>query len=103
MNRSLSEVDPQIVRIMLQDLDRLQNCLTLILRKIMSVARSCRCRASVLTSKYAEGTPGARYYNGCAAADGVESLAIERGETAFRRRSCQRPTARWEFSEYGSV
>ena len=26
MNRSLSEVDPQIVEIMLQDLDRLQNC-----------------------------------------------------------------------------
>ena len=30
MNRSLSEADPQIVQIMLQDLDRLQNCLTLI-------------------------------------------------------------------------
>ena len=29
MNRSLSEADPQIVQIMLQDLDRLQNCLTL--------------------------------------------------------------------------
>lgn len=33
---------------------------------------------SVLTNKYAEGYPGARYYGGCEVVDKVESLAIER-------------------------
>ena len=83
MNRSLSEVDPQIVQIMLQDLDRLQNCLTLIPSENYVSRAVMQMQASVLTSKYAEGTPGARYYNGCAAADGVESLAIERAKQLF--------------------
>ena len=83
MNRSLSEVDPQIVEIMLQDLDRLQNCLTLIPSENYVSRAVMQMQASVLTSKYAEGAPGARYYNGCAAADGVESLAIERAKQLF--------------------
>ena len=83
MNRSLSEVDPQIVQIMLQDLDRLQNCLTLIPSENYVSRAVMQMQASVLTSKYAEGTPGARYYNGCEAADGVESLAIERAKQLF--------------------
>ena len=33
---------------------------------------------SVLTNKYAEGYPAARYYGGCEGVDQVESLAIER-------------------------
>ena len=33
---------------------------------------------SVLTNKYAEGYPAARYYGGCQVVDEVESLAIER-------------------------
>ena len=33
---------------------------------------------SVLTNKYAEGYPGARYYGGCAVVDQVEQLAIDR-------------------------
>ena len=33
---------------------------------------------SVLTNKYAEGYPAARYYGGCQVVDKVESLAIER-------------------------
>ena len=33
---------------------------------------------SVLTNKYAEGYPGARYYGGCEVVDQVEQLAIDR-------------------------
>ena len=33
---------------------------------------------SVLTNKYAEGYPAARYYGGCQVVDEVEKLAIER-------------------------
>jgi glycine hydroxymethyltransferase len=38
---------------------------------------------SVLTNKYAEGYPGARYYQGCGIYDQVETLAIERAKQMF--------------------
>ncbi|AFV75407.1 glycine/serine hydroxymethyltransferase [Thermus oshimai JL-2] len=38
---------------------------------------------SVLTNKYAEGYPGARYYGGCEVIDQVESLAIARAKALF--------------------
>lgn len=40
-------------------------------------------QGSVLTNKHAEGYPGARYFGGCAHADAVETLAIERAKTVF--------------------
>lgn len=38
---------------------------------------------SILTNKYAEGYPSARYYGGCAFVDKVERLAIERAKKLF--------------------
>jgi len=38
---------------------------------------------SILTNKYAEGYPGARYYGGCEFVDQVENLAIERLKKLF--------------------
>lgn len=38
---------------------------------------------SILTNKYAEGLPGARYYNGCDHADEIEQLAIEYATKLF--------------------
>lgn len=38
---------------------------------------------SVLTNKYAEGYPGARYYGGCEIVDQVEQLAIDRLKQLF--------------------
>ena len=38
---------------------------------------------SVLTNKYAEGYPGARYYGGCEVVDEVEQLAIDRLKKLF--------------------
>src|SRR3990167_4952543 len=40
-------------------------------------------QGSVLTNKYAEGYPAARWYNGCEFADDVENLAIERAKKLF--------------------
>jgi glycine hydroxymethyltransferase len=37
----------------------------------------------VMTNKYAEGLPGARYYGGCEWVDVVENLAIERAKRLF--------------------
>jgi len=39
--------------------------------------------ANVFSNKYAEGQPGARYYNGCGPSDAIERLAIERAKTLF--------------------
>ncbi|MCX6809628.1 MAG: serine hydroxymethyltransferase [Candidatus Berkelbacteria bacterium] len=38
---------------------------------------------SILTNKYAEGYPGARYYGGCEIIDQIETLAIERLKKLF--------------------
>ena len=35
-------------------------------------------QGSILTNKYAEGYPGARYYGGCEFVDTVENIAIEK-------------------------
>jgi glycine hydroxymethyltransferase len=40
-------------------------------------------QGSVLTNKYAEGYPGARYYGGCIPSDTIERLAIERACRLF--------------------
>jgi glycine hydroxymethyltransferase len=41
-------------------------------------------QASVMTNKYAEGYPGARYYGGCDYVDAAERLAIDRARKLFR-------------------
>src|ERR1700751_383444 len=40
-------------------------------------------QGSVMTNKYAEGYPGARYYGGCEWVDVAENLAIERAKKRF--------------------
>ena len=40
-------------------------------------------QGSVMTNKYAEGYPGARYYGGCEFVDVAETLAIERAKKLF--------------------
>lgn len=40
-------------------------------------------QGSVLTNKYAEGYPAARWYNGCEYVDDVEMIAIERAKKLF--------------------
>lgn len=41
-------------------------------------------QGSVLTNKYAEGYPKARYYHGCENVDIIETLAIERAKKLFK-------------------
>ena len=47
---------------------------------IENVLEAC---GSILTNKYAEGYPGARYYEGNEFVDQIENLAIERGKALF--------------------
>lgn len=41
-------------------------------------------QGSVLTNKYAEGYPKARWYNGCEYVDDVETIAVERAKKLFK-------------------
>ena len=40
--------------------------------------------SSIFSTKYAEGYPGARYYEGCEITDDIENLAIERAKKLFQ-------------------
>lgn len=42
-----------------------------------------KAQGSVLTNKYAEGYPGARYYGGCHVVDHIENMAIESAKELF--------------------
>ena len=47
-------------------------------------SKAVLCAAgSVMTNKYAEGYPGARYYHGCQWVDQAEALAIQRAQQLF--------------------
>ena len=83
MNRSLGVVDPHLVEIIHQDLDRQQNCLTLIPSENYASKAVMQAQSSILANKYAEGYPGNRYYNGCEFIDKIETLAIERAKQLF--------------------
>ena len=79
----LRAADPHILEAIDQEMKRQQNNLELIASEnIVSVA-VLEAAGSVLTNKYAEGYPAARWYNGCGHVDTVERLAIERAKALF--------------------
>ncbi len=82
-NRPVSEVDPEIAAVLAQELERQQNTLELIASENFVPQAVLDCQGSVLTNKYAEGYPGARYYGGCEFVDISEQLAIDRAKALF--------------------
>ncbi len=83
LGRKLSEVDPEVARILDDELSRQQETLELIASENFVPWAVLAAQGSVLTNKYAEGYPGRRYYGGCEHIDRVESLAIERAKQLF--------------------
>src|SRR5579863_2093717 len=82
-SRSLAEVDPEIAQVLRGELERQQNTLELIASENFVPQAVLECQGSVLTNKYAEGYPGARYYGGCEFVDIAEQLAIDRAKALF--------------------
>jgi glycine hydroxymethyltransferase len=80
---SLQETDPTIFDIIQREKQRQHDTLELIASENHVSAAVMEAAGSVLTNKYAEGYPGARYYQGCGTYDEVESLAIERAKQLF--------------------
>ena len=79
----LQKVDPQIFQAVQQELKRQKNNLELIASENIVSPAVLEAAGSVLTNKYAEGYPGARWYNGCEFVDDVENLAILRAKELF--------------------
>jgi len=83
MNRILSDVDPEVAEILDGEMDRQQHCLVMIPSENYASKAVLQTQGCIMTNKYAEGYPGARFYNGCKYMDMVESLAIERAKKLF--------------------
>lgn len=80
---SLNRVDPEVDSILRREAQRQKNTINLIASENYASRAVLEAQGSILTNKYAEGYPGARYYGGCENMDAVESLAIERAKQLF--------------------
>lgn len=81
--RSLKKFDPEIYKTILDEARRENDNLELIASENFVNEHILEAQGSVLTNKYAEGYPGARWYNGCRNVDVVETIAIERAKKLF--------------------
>ena len=79
----LYHLDPELNELLRAELIRQQETLELIASENFASRAVLEATGSVLTNKYAEGTPGARYYGGCEIVDQVEQLAIDRCKALF--------------------
>ena len=81
---SLNTIDSQIAKAIEAETERQKNNLVMIASENYASQAVLDIQGSVLTNKYAEGYPGARYYAGCKNVDIVENLAIERAKKLFK-------------------
>ncbi|PSP90817.1 serine hydroxymethyltransferase [Halobacteriales archaeon QS_4_69_34] len=72
------EVDPAVADALAGEIERQRSTLAMIASENHVSPAVMDAQGSVLTNKYAEGYPGARYYGGCEYVDEVERLAIDR-------------------------
>lgn len=79
----LASADPEIWRWIQAEQERQENTLELIASENHVSPAVLAAAGSVLTNKYAEGYPGARYYHGCQFHDKIEQLAIDRAKQLF--------------------
>lgn len=83
LNTSLEEVDPEITNIIELEKNRQWKGLELIPSENFTSLSVMQAVGSVMTNKYSEGYPGARYYGGNEFIDMAESLCQKRALEAF--------------------
>ena len=79
----LETEDPEIFRVIRDEEERSRSHLELIASENYPSLAVLEAMGSILTSKYAEGYPGRRYYGGCEVVDVAEELARERARELF--------------------
>jgi glycine hydroxymethyltransferase len=82
-DKSLSDLDPEIAKIIEQERQRQQSHVELIASENFTYPAVMEAQGSILTNKYAEGYPNKRYYGGCDYVDVIEIIAIERAKEIF--------------------
>src|ERR1700735_4346970 len=75
--------DPEVAGLIRQEFERQQHTLQLIASENFTSPAVLAASGSVLTNKYSEGYPGARYYGGNRIIDEVEDLARNRATALF--------------------
>ncbi len=83
LNRHLEEVDPELNRLIEQEKARQRSSLVLIASENFTSRAVLDALGSVLSNKYSEGYPGARYYGGNENIDQVELLCQKRALEVF--------------------
>ena len=79
----LREVDPDVYAAIANETQRQHDNLELIASENIVSEAVLEAQGCVMTNKYAEGYPAARWYGGCEHVDVVENLAIERAKELF--------------------
>lgn len=79
----IASQDPEVAAAIREEEQRQRLKLELIASENYCSAAVLQATGSVLTNKYAEGYPGARYYGGCEYVDIVENLARDRAKALF--------------------
>src|SRR5258708_24007754 len=80
---TLSQTDPKIAELIAQEQQRQASTLELIASENHVSAAVMEAAGTVLTNKYAEGYPGARYYGGCAGYKKNEKRARDPAQNPF--------------------
>jgi glycine hydroxymethyltransferase len=81
--KHLKAVDPEIYQAIKNEIRRQEEHLEFIASENFTSLAVLEAQGSVMTNKYAEGYPSARWYGGCVNVDAAESLAIERVKKLF--------------------
>ncbi|KAK9819885.1 hypothetical protein WJX72_003580 [[Myrmecia] bisecta] len=84
LNQGLEEIDPELYDIIEHEKSRQYKGLELIPSENFTSASVMEAVGSVMTNKYSEGYPGARYYGGNEFIDMAERLCQKRALEAFR-------------------
>lgn len=79
----MNNIDLKISTALKKENDRQKNTIELIASENFTSQAVMELCGSVLTNKYAEGLPSARYYNGCENVDTIENIAIDYATQLF--------------------
>lgn len=84
MKSPLSDIDPEVTNIIVNEKARQVRCINLIASENFTSKGVLEALGSVMQNKYSEGYPGARYYGGNEFIDQAESLCMKRALETYR-------------------
>jgi len=83
-NKTLEEADPEMYSLIEEEKGRQVTSIELIASENFTSKAVLQALGSILTNKYSEGQPNARYYGGNEVIDKIENLCKQRALQAFK-------------------